>query len=87
MRSDFSLNTITIIILYVSEETKQNKKKWKGQIESTVCCYKKNLNATRPSEHPPVRRENVKMLTNRCGIMGCKYTKKKLFMAFKRVPR
>ena len=32
--------------------------------------FKKNLNAPRPSEHPPVRGENVK--TFRGGIIGCK---------------
>ena len=26
----------------------------------TQSCLKKNLNASRPSEHPPVRGENVK---------------------------
>ena len=35
------------------------------------CCLKKNQNAPRPSEHPPVRGEkNVKRLVG--GIKGCK---------------
>ena len=33
-------------------------------------CLKKNLNASRPSEHSSVRGENVKTLG---GIIGCKY--------------
>ena len=34
-------------------------------------CLKKNLNASRPSEHPPARRE--KTSTRLGGIIGCKY--------------
>ena len=30
------------------------------QIKETLPCLKKNLNAPRPSEHPPVRGKNVK---------------------------
>ena len=43
---------------------------------------KKNLNASRPSEHPPVRRKNVKTFRwdHRLQIQN-------LLMAFKRVPR
>ena len=43
---------------------------------------KKNLNAPRPSEHPPVREENVEMFRwdSRLQIQN-------LFMVFKRVPR
>ena len=33
--------------------------------------FKKNLNASRPSEHPPVKRENVKTL--RWIHIGCRY--------------
>ena len=45
-------------------------------------CLKKNQNAPRPSEHPPVRGENVKTFRwdHRLQIQN-------LFMAFKRVPR
>ena len=51
----------------------QQKKWW---------ILKKNQNAPRPSEHPPVR--GKKMSKRLGGIIGCKY--KNLFMAFKRVP-
>ena len=46
-----------------------------------VCVIKKNLNASRLSEHPPVRGENVKTFRwdNRLQIQN-------LMMAFKRVP-
>ena len=44
---------------------------------------KKNLNAFRPSEHPPVRKE--KMSKRLGGIIGCK--DQNLFMKFNRVPR
>ena len=45
-------------------------------------CLKKNLNTSRPSEHPSIRGENVKMLRwdHRLQIQN-------LFVAFKRVPR
>ena len=33
-------------------------------------CLKKNLNAPRPSEHPPVRGKSVKTFLG--GIIGCK---------------
>ena len=44
-------------------------------------CLKKNQNAPRPSEHPPVRGKNIKTLRwdHRLQIQN-------LFMAFKRVP-
>ena len=38
---------------------------------STRTCLKKNLNASRPSEHPPVRGGDVKTFLG--GIIGCKY--------------
>ena len=41
----------------------------KHQIQPESCCLKENLNASRPSEHPPVREENVKTFS---GIIGCK---------------
>ena len=41
MRSDFSLNTLLIVF---NTSTVQE-----------IGCLKKNLNAPRPSEHPPVR--------------------------------
>ena len=46
-----------------------------------VNCLKKNLDASRPSEHPPVRRKNVETSRwdHRLQIQN-------LFMAFKRVP-
>ena len=48
-----------------------------------VICLKKNLNASRPSEHPPVRGKNVK--TFRWDHI--RLQRQNLFMAFKRVPR
>ena len=36
-----------------------------------VYCLKKNQNAPRPSEHPPVRGEKMSKLLG--GIKGCKY--------------
>ena len=47
-----------------------------------VAFFKENQNAPRPSEHPPVREENVKTFRwdQRLQIQN-------LFMAFKRVPR
>ena len=44
----------------------------------TGYCLNKNLNASRPSERPPVRGENVKKIGR---IAGCKYK------TCKRVPR
>ena len=35
-----------------------------------VFFFKKNHNAPRPSEHPPVKEKNAKRLG---GIIGCKY--------------
>ena len=35
------------------------------------CCLKKNLDASRPSEHPPVKEKNVKTFSLG-GIIGCK---------------
>ena len=35
------------------------------------CCLKKNQNAPRPSEHPPVRGEEMSKRLG--GIKGCKY--------------
>ena len=51
-------------------------------IHTSAHCLKKNLNASRPSEHPPVRWKNVKTFrwNHRLQIQN-------LFMAFKRVPR
>ena len=48
----------------------------------SVLFLKKNLNTSKPSEHPPVRGENVKTFRwdHRLQIQN-------LFMAFKRVPR
>ena len=43
---------------------------------------KKNLNASRPSEHLQVRGENVKTFRG-----GHRLQRQNLFMAFKRVPR
>ena len=47
-----------------------------------AACLKKNQNAPRPSEHLPVRRENVKTFR-----WDHKLQIQNLFMAFKRVPR
>ena len=49
-----------------------------------VLFLKKNQNAPRPSERPPVRGEkNVYLL----GGIGCNLIRKNIFMVFKRVPR
>ena len=47
-----------------------------------IYCLKKNMTASRPSEHPPVRGENVKTFRwdHRLQIQN-------LFVAFERVPR
>ena len=45
-----------------------------------LCCLKKNLNASRPSEYPPVWGQKMpKRLFSRCGIIDCK---DKLFLTF-----
>ena len=46
-----------------------------------IKCLKKKMNASRPSEHPPVRRKNVKTFR-----WDHRLQRKNLFMAF-RVPR
>ena len=51
-----------------------------GILGEEIRCLKKNLNASRPSEHPPVRGENVK--TFRCGH---RLQRQNLFTAYKRV--
>ena len=50
--------------------------------EQSKGCLKKNQNAARPSEHPPVREKNVKTFRwdHRLQII------QNLFVAFKRVP-
>ena len=40
-------------------------------MDQLKCCLNKNLNASRPYEHPPVRGENVENVLG--GIIGCKY--------------
>ena len=47
-----------------------------------INCLKKNLNASRPSEHPPVRGENVKTFR-----WDHRLRRPNLSMAFKQVPR
>ena len=37
----------------------------------SLCCLKKNQNAPRPSEHPPVRGEKCQKRLG--GIIGCNY--------------
>ena len=37
------------------KKRKEKKRKEKKRKEKKRCCLKKNLNAPRPSEHPPVR--------------------------------
>ena len=57
--------------------------RFRGERALVLYYYlKKNLNASRPSEHPPVRGKNVKTFRwdRRLQIQN-------LFMAFKRVPR
>ena len=45
-----------------------------------LCCLKKNLNASRPSEYHPVWGQKMpKRLFSRCGIIDCK---DKLFLTF-----
>ena len=48
---------------------------------SRTCSLKKNLNASRPSGHPPVRGENVTTFR-----WDHRLQRQNLFMAFKRVP-
>ena len=36
-------------------------------------CFKENLNASRPSEHLPVKGKKEKMAKRLGGIIGCKY--------------
>ena len=58
----------TVVHLEVDEEQwkitqgskRQAKWVWSPRTMSGCCCLKKNQNAPRPSEHPPVRGENVK---------------------------
>ena len=45
-------------------------------------CLKKNLNASRPSEHPPVRGKNVKIFR-----WDYRLQRQNIFMAFNRVPQ
>ena len=49
---------------------------------TTSTSLKKNLNASKPSEHPPDRRENVKTLR-----WEYRLQRQNLLMAFNRVPR
>ena len=51
-------------------------------VKNEVWCLKKNLNASRPSEHPLVRGENVKTFR-----WDHRLQKQNLFMVFKRVPQ
>ena len=46
---------------------------WKYQMHIHAQCLKKNLNTSRPSEHPPVRGKMSKRLG---GIVGCKIKEK-----------
>ena len=48
---------------------------------NSASSLKKNLNAPRPSEHPPVRGKNVKTFR-----WDHRLQRQNLFMAFKRVP-
>ena len=50
----------TGIHLKVDEEPKKSSRGPQKRSERQICCLKKNLNASRPSEHPPVREKNVK---------------------------
>ena len=45
-------------------------------------CFKENLNASRPSEHPPVKGENVKTLR-----WDHRLQRQNILMTFNRVPR
>ena len=44
---------------------------WQGFCRDLDPCLKKNENAPRPSEYPPVSGEE--MSKRLCGIKGCKY--------------
>ena len=83
LRRCFSLN------LSNRNQKKKNGNQQKTRLEASkpptvfTTALKKNLNASRPSEHPSIRWENVKTFRwdhNRPQIQN-------LFMAFKRVPR
>ena len=64
MRSDFSLNNSN------SQKAKSPKTQKREMADKVCCSLKKNLNASRPSEHPTQGEKNVKTL--RGGIIGCK---------------
>ena len=53
-----------------------------GGCLNNIHCLKKNLNASRPSEHPSVGGESVKTFR-----WDHRLQRQNLFMAFKRVPR
>ena len=60
-----------------------NKKTAKtGEDIDSSSCLKKNLNVSRPSEHPPVRGKNVKTFR-----WDYRLQIQNIFMAFKQVPR
>ena len=78
MRSYFSLDTKKPLTnknkVPVVHTTNKNRHKE---------CLKKNMNASRPSEHPPVRRgQNVKTFSR----WYYRLQRQNLFMAFERVP-
>ena len=54
----------------------------RGQLNRGNGYLKKNLNASRPSDHAPVRGGNIKTFRWDHGLQ-----RQNLFMAFKRVPR
>ena len=98
MRSDFSLNrglgqhknvgekpTVTLFIQINHPAGTPKYKNYKRHDKlgySSTICLKKNLNAPRPSEHPPVRGKNVKTFR-----WDHRLQRRNLFMAFKRVSR
>ena len=70
MRSDFSLNMVANPTRGQLPVNRENDDRTTASIAVDFSsCLKKNLNASRPSEHPPVRGESVKTFIG--GIIGC----------------
>ena len=92
MRKDFFLTTNLTGAVHISKKVRPSNISYRtkfllGLAMALLCacmcvcaCLKKNQNAPRPSEHPPVRGKMPKRLG---GIIGCKY---KISMVFERVP-
>ena len=72
--------TYCLDYLLYSGQVKCWERHWEMSIIVIYIFFKKNLNASRPSEHPSVRGENVKTLK-----WDHRLQRRSLFMAFKRV--